>query len=145
MPLTSATLRAAIRPLFEPGTMPSSDVIGAWCRAYASYANGAIAGAVKLAAPLVPPSGDGSFFNSLDSAFRTMWMSAVWVGPGVTAATTVVPPLQPVLLALSPTLTVSFDREQAATLIAEALHTYTLSITVTITPASGTPVIATLT
>lgn len=145
MPLTSAALRQAIRPLFDQASMPSSDAVGAWCRVYAPYVRDVIAGPVTLSAPLTPGSGSGTFFDALDAALRTMWTSAAWVGPGVTAVTTLVPPLQPLLLALSPTLLASFDPEQAASLIAEALHTYTLSIVVTVTPASGTPFIANLT
>ncbi len=138
--LVKAELRQAMRPLFEPGTMPSDDPVGDWVKAYAVYAQKAIAGPVALSAPLVPSTAGGQFIVGFDAALRKMWMSAVWVGPGVTALTSVVPPVQPFILALAPTLITSFDREQAATLIAEALHTYTLSIVVSVVPASGTPV-----
>jgi hypothetical protein len=143
--LSRASLRQGIRSLFEPGTMPSDDVAGPWCSAYASYAVGALAGPVTLVGSLVPVSGKGPFFDILDSSFRAMWMSAVWAGPGVTAITTVVPPLQPSLQALIPQLMTSFDRELGPSLIAEAIHTYTLSIIVTVTPATGTPFTVTLT
>lgn len=125
--------------------MPGSNAVDAWVTAYARYAKDATAGVVALASPLSSAGGSGPmFFDRLDSALRSLWMSAVWAGPGVTALTTVVPPLQPFLAVASATLSTSLDRELAATLIAEALHTYTLSVVVTITPASGTPVIATL-
>lgn len=142
--LTSAGLRAAIRPLFDPPTMPAADPLGGWMKAYASYAQDAIAGPVVLASPLVT-QGTGLFtFDILDAALRAMWTAAAWIGPGVTAATTLVPPLSPLLLALTPTLVASYDPELAPTLIAEALHTYTLSVVVTVTPASGTPFPATI-
>ncbi len=140
MPLSVQTLKQSLRPLFQPDTMPSKDVIGAWCKAYAPYASVATAGVVALPAGLVPSTASGEFFSALDTAFRTMWMSAAWVGPGVTAVTSVVPPLQPFLAALAPTLLTSYNREQGLSLIAEAIHTYTLSIVVAVTPPSGTPV-----
>ena len=144
MPLRSADLRQALRPLFDPSSMPSEDAIRAWCEAYASYAGKAIAGPVTLPTGIqyIPTSGE--FFTALDSAFRAMWTAAKWIGPGVTAVTAVVPPLQPYFAALSPAIMSSYDPEVAPSLIAEALHTYTLSITVTVTPATGTPFIVTL-
>jgi hypothetical protein len=112
-------------------------------QAYVSYAQSAIAGPVTLAS--LQPSASGPFsYDALDEALRTMWTAAVWVGPGVTAVTTIVPPVQPYLLAIAPPLLVSFDVEQAPTLIAEALHTYTLNVVVTVTPATGTPFAATV-
>ncbi len=138
--LLKGDLRQAMRHLFEPGTMPSDDPVRDWCTAYALYGQKALAGVAALSSPLVPGSAGGEFLDALDSAMRKMWMSAVWVGPGVTAATSVVPPLQPFLIALAPSLITSYDRELAPTLIAEALHTYTLSIVVSVVPASGTPV-----
>lgn len=146
MPLAASDLRREIRSLFDPSGMPSSGAVEAWVRSYSRYAQSAAAGgAVTLGSPLsaVIPNGS-SFFDQLDSALRSLWTSAVWVGPGVTAVTTAVLPLQPFITPVSSALNVSFDRELAATLIAEALHTYTLSVVVTITPASGTPVIATV-
>jgi hypothetical protein len=146
VPLAAPLIKRAIAPLFTKDGMPSEDPIGKWCTAYADAVKTVLAGPVKLAAGLVPQHGGGDgFFGKLDAAFRTMWMSAVWVGPGVTAVTTVVPPLQPFLLALTPALITSFDRDIAPSLIAEALHTYTLSITVTVTPPTGTPFIVPLT
>lgn len=144
MPLTSAALRGAISSLFEQGTMPYDDAIFSWIKAYSSYTDGVIAGPVLLATPLVP-SAHGEFsFDALDAALRSLWMSAVWVGPGVVAVTSLVPPVQPFLAALTTTLNASFDRDLAPTLLSEALHTYTLSIAVTVTPATGTPFIVTL-
>lgn len=123
--------------------MPGTDPLGAWMTAYVTYAQAAVAGPVTLAAPLTTVSGPFTY-DVLDSALRTMWTAAVWVGPGVSAVTTAVPPVQPFLQALAPSLLSSFDVELAPTLIAEALHTYTLSIVVTVTPATGTPFVATV-
>jgi hypothetical protein len=53
--------------------------------------------------------------------------------------------LLPFMAAPSATLISSSDPQLAPSLIADALHTYTLSITVTLVPASGTPVIVPLT
>ncbi len=140
--LIKSELRQALRPLFEPGTMPSADTVGAWCRAYATYAQKAMAmaGAVVLAAPLVPSSAPGQFYTALDIALRNMWMTAIWVGPGVAAVTAIVPSVIPFLTALAPALGSTFDRELAPTLIAEALHTYTLSIIVSVIPPTGSPI-----
>lgn len=138
--LSKQALRDAIRPLFQIDTMPTDDPVGDWCRAYSSYAQSATAGVAALAAPLVAGSASGQFSTALDASIRAMWMSAVWVGPAITAVTSVVPPLMPFLLAVAPTLNVSYDRELGPTLIADALHTYTLSIIVSVVPASGTPV-----
>lgn len=138
--LIKSELRQALRPLFEPGTMPSANPVGDWCKAYATYAQKAMAGVVALAAPLVPSSAPGQFHAAFDAALRKMWMTAVWVGPGVTAVTAVVPPVIPFLVALAPALNSTFDRELAPTLIAEALHTYTLSIVVSVIPPTGSPV-----
>lgn len=142
--LDAGNLRAALRPLFDPASMPSANALGVWVRSYAEYAKTAIAGPVALAAPLSSPASGPFTFAALDSALQTMWMAAIWVGPGVTAVTTAVPPLTPLLVALAPSLIVSYDTELAPTLIAEALHTYTLSVVVTVTPATGSPFPATL-
>ncbi len=138
--LSKQALEDAIRPLFQPDTMPKDDAVGHWVRAYASYAQAAVAGVAALAAPLSAQSAAGPFPAAFDAALRTMWMSAAWVGPGVTATTSVVPPVLPFFAAAIPVLMATYDRAQAPTLIAEALHTYTLSITVSVVPASGTPV-----
>lgn len=141
MALDSDGLRNYLHPLFQPESMPTSDAVGDWCRAYVKYAQNAVAGAVKLASPLLPaPGSGGTFYDALDAAFRSMWTATAWVGPGATGVVTVVPPLQPFLLAPASILIVSPDRDLALSSIAVALHTYTLSIVVTVTPASGTPV-----
>lgn len=128
--------------------MPRGDLRGcvlAWTTAYVTYAAGAIAGGL-LPAAIVPVGADGpDFFTALDSALRQMWMAVAWASPGLTGVTTVVPPLQPLLAAPSATLFASSDPQLAPTLIADALHTYTLSIVVTVTPATGTPYPAPLT
>lgn len=143
MPLAAATLRQAMRSLFDSNTMPTGDPLGDWMRAYVSYAQSGIAGPVALAQDLVVGSGPFTL-DVLDAALRTMWTAAVWAGPGVTAVTSLVPPVQPLLLAIAPTLNASYDVELAPTLIAEALHTYTLSVVVTVTPATGAPFPATV-
>lgn len=137
--LSKSTLEQSLRPLFDPPTMPREDVVGAWCRAIIPYAQAAIAGPVALVAPLSPVSLNGDFLSSLDVALRTMWTSAVWAGPAVTAVTTLVPPVAPFVMASAPVLIVNSDPELGRKLIAEAIHTYTLSIVVTVTPATGTP------
>jgi hypothetical protein len=138
--LSKERLRSALDPLFRGSTMPTDNAVGDWCRAYAEYAGDATAGVAVLAAPLESFGVPGPFLDALDQALRTMWMSAVWTGIGVTAATSLVPPVQPFISAVSPALLSSYDPDFGLTLIAEALHTYTLSITVSVVPASGTPV-----
>lgn len=138
--LLKADLKQVMKPLFDPRSMPSDDPVGDWCKAYAIYAQKAMAGAVALSAPLVPSSVAGQFYVALDAALRKMWMTAIWIGPGVTAVTAVVPPVMPFLMALAPALISTFDPELAPSLIAEALHTYTLSIIVSVIPPTGAPV-----
>lgn len=141
MALDQGLLEDSLRPLFQPETMPTSDPVGDWSRAYVKYAQSAVAGAVVMTAPLVPsPDPGGTFYDALDAAFRSMWTATVWAGPGATGVVATVPPLQPFLSALAPSLILSPDRDLALSSIAVALHTYTLSIVVTVTPASGTPV-----
>ena len=140
MPLDQGQLRDSLKPLFQPGSMPTADAVGAWARAYIPYASQAIAGALKLVTPLSPVPGAGAdFFEAIDQSFRAMWMATGWAGPAVVGAVTIVPPLGPYLKAYSAILLTSFDRELALSSIAVALHTYTLSIIVTATPATGTP------
>lgn len=146
MPLSPDKLRNSLKPLFQPGSMPSADAVGDWLRAYIPYANDAVAGALKLTAPLSPAPGAGAtFYDALDAALRVMWMTSAWVGPAATGVIAAVPPVQPFIQVLSATLITSFDRDLALSSIAVALHTYTLSIVVTVTPAMGTPFPAPLT
>lgn len=139
MPLSAADLRRIMKPLFEPQTMDTSDPLGAWVRAYSKYASRGVAGPVALATPLTSALSGPFTISTFSTAVTQMWTNAAWTGPGVTAVTTLIPPLDPILLSLAPTLVASYDPELAPTLIAEALHTYTLSVVVTVTPATGTP------
>jgi hypothetical protein len=136
-------LKDAISPLFRPKTMPTGGVPQAvrdWLAAYVRYGQDAVAGGTAPAALLAPiPGPDGRFADSLDSALRTMWTAVTWVGPGLTGTTLLVPPLAPILEGVAAVLIKSRDPEQALSLITNALHTYTLSITVTVVPPSGTP------
>jgi hypothetical protein len=135
-------LRDSLDHLFRPKTMPKGPVPQAvldWLTAYAKYGNDAVAGGT-LPSPLVPiPGPGGKFFDSLDSALRSMWSAVAWTGPTGTGVTLLVPPLGPSLNAVSGVLLKSRDSEQALSLITDALHTYTLSITVVVTPPTGTP------
>lgn len=146
MPLSPQRLRAALSPLFQDGTMPQAgpDAVARWGRAYATYAQDALAGGT-LPGPLVPQPVSGEFLQALDASLRAMWMAAVWTGPGLAGTTAVVPALVPYLLSHAGQLNRSFDRELALSLITEAVHTYTLSITVSVVPPSGTPSIVPLT
>lgn len=148
MTLDPRKLRDSISPLFKPQTMPQGEVPQAvfdWLTAYAKYGNDAVAGGT-LPTPLVPIAGpNGRFFDSLDTALRGMWTTVSWSGPSGTGVTLLVPPLGPLLQSVSAVLIKSRDPEQALSLITDALHTYTLSITVTVTPPTGTPVTVPLT
>lgn len=137
--LIAGTLRSTMRPIFEPATMPADDPVRSWCTAYATYAQTAFAGTLLLAGPLTVVSSGGPFYDALDTSLRTMWMSARWIGPGLTGMTSIVPSVKPFLAAVAPSLLASYDRELAPTLIAEALHTYTLSIIVSVVPPVGSP------
>lgn len=142
--LSPLRLRDALRPLYTPGTMPADDPVLEWVEAYARYANDALAGPTKLASPLITQGTAGDFLTALDMALRTAWMKAAWVGPGLVGVTTLVPPIGPFLLQNAPALLSSYDREAALAAIAQSIHTYTLSITVTVTTASGVSTVVTL-
>jgi hypothetical protein len=124
--------------------MPTFDPLGDWIRAYSQYASVGVAGPAVLAVPLTSAAVGQFTIQGFSRALMEMWTAAVWVGPGVTAVTSVVPPFEPLLIALTPTLNVSYDPELAPTLIAKALHTYTLSVVVTVTPATGIPFLTTV-
>jgi hypothetical protein len=135
--LSPLRLRDSIRPFYDPKTMPTGDVVLAWVRAYVVYANDALAGATKLAVPLVPQGASGNFPVAIDMALRSTWLAASWVGPGLTGKTTLVPPFVPFLLQHASTLIANRDAEAALAAIAQSIHTYTLSITVTVVTAAG--------
>lgn len=148
MTLDRSLLQRSISHLFESSTMPKGATPSAvmeWASAYSSYANAAIAGGT-MHTPLIPVPGPNSlFFDSMDSSFRSMWMTTVWTGPSLVGTTLFVPSLSSVLRATSDRLVGSRDPRLALTLITEALHTYTLGITVTVVPPSGTPATVPLT
>lgn len=139
MTLDPQVLRTALAPLFDPSGMPTGDPVAAWTQAYVKYAAAAIAGGT---APTTLEAGTATgpdFFTALDLALRTMWTAVAWVGPGLTGTTLLVPPLQPLIVPSAPAIIASSDPQVALSLIVAGLHTYTLSITVTVVPASGTP------
>ena len=70
-----------------------------------------------------------------------MWMSAVWVGPGIVGTTLLVPPIAPIILANSSVLITSFDKERSLDLMSAALHVYTLTVTVTLSSLAGASVV----
>lgn len=146
MSLDPEMLKRGLRPLFQPASMPVSaaDAIIRWCLAYIPYAQAAVAGGVVPVA-LSPVPASGPFYQALDDSFRLMWLATPWVGPPLTGVTAFVPPLVPFLEARRTALMQLRDPEQALSLIADALHTYTLSITVSVVPPTGTPTIAPLT
>lgn len=147
MSLTKSVLRDSLRPFFDPKTMPTGGVANAvrqWVAAYAVYGQSAIAGGA-IPSPLVPVGAAGRFSDAFDQALRNMWMGVAWTGPALVGVTLLVPPLTPILESVGTVLLKSRDPGQALSLITDALHTYTLSITVTVTPATGTPVVVPLT
>lgn len=126
--------------------MPKSalEAIDSWAKAYASYAQSAIAGGT-LPAALAPAAVPGKFFDALDQTLKAMWMATAWAGPGLTGTTAVVPPLSPALEAVGKSQLNNRDPEKALSAIADALHTYTLGITVTVVTAAGVASVAPLT
>lgn len=135
--LSPDQLSESLRPLFTPGTMPVGSPIDVWARAYVGYAQDATAGPALLTSPLVLPPASGDFLSGLDEVLRGTWMSAIWAGPGVTGVTSIVPGLAPFFMESSGILVGSLDRELALTAIVKSIHTYTLSITVVLTSATG--------
>lgn len=142
--LSLSRLKTALLPLYVPATMPKSDAIGAWARAYATYASDVVAGPTKPASPPVPPPASGDFLTGLDGVIRSMWMTVAWVGPGVTGVTALVPDIRPVLLVNSTRMAERLDQQAALDAIAQSIHTYTLSITVTVTTAAGVTSVVTI-
>lgn len=137
-------LKASMRHLFTAGSMPAGDAVGAWIRSYTPYAQAALAGGTVPTAPLVAPPASGDFLTALDGALRGMWMSVAWAGPGLIGKTAVVPPVQPFITANFGELLGSRDPERALAAIAQSIHTYTLSITVTVVTATGAATVVTL-
>jgi hypothetical protein len=144
--VSADVLKSALRPLFSPSGMPKSalEALDLWAKAYASYAQSAIAGGT-FPAPLVPSAVSGPFFDALDQALRVMWMATAWAGPGLGGTTAVVPPLSLVLIAVGAGQLRNRDPEKALSAIVDALHTYTLGITVTVVTAAGAASVAPIT
>jgi hypothetical protein len=139
--LSAGALRAAVGGFFSPAGMPRVAAVSKWAAAYASYAQSAVAGGTTLTGPLSPAAVEtGDFFADLDSTLRAMWMSATWVGPGLTGTTASVPSLSAALRSNGSRLVRSSDPGLALQLTTDALHTYTLSIIVTVvSPAGSSP------
>jgi hypothetical protein len=118
--------------------MPNSalEAIDSWAKAYASYAQSAIAGGTVPIA-LAPVAVQGPFFEALDQTLKAMWMASAWIGPGLTGVVSAVPVLSPVLRVVGTSQLKNRDPEAALSEIADALHTYTLGVAVTITTAAG--------
>lgn len=146
MTVSADVLKSGIRPFFSPGGMPKSalEAIKSWSQAYAAYAQSALAGGVVPAA-LAPVPVPGKFFDALDQTLKAMWMAAAWAGPALVGVTAVVPPLAPVLQAVGTSQLKNRDPEKALSAIADALHTYTLGIMVTVTTAAGVSSVAPVT
>lgn len=148
MPLDPGALKAALAPLFNPQTMPTGpipSVVQAWTTAYIKYASAATAGGTVPTTSLQPQSTPGpDFYTALDAGLRLLWMPVPWAGTPGTGVTLLVPPLLPLILPTTAVILQSDDPQVAISLIAAALHTYTLSITVTLTPPSGTPAVVPL-
>jgi hypothetical protein len=117
-------------------TGDSAEVTRRWAVAYSSYARLATAGGTV---PTVPsPLGvPGSFFEALQASLLAMWTVTPWLGPGLVGTTTLVPPLAPLLQTAGKALIKSRDPQQALSSIANALHTYTLGIAVTVVTPAG--------
>ena len=146
MSVSSDALKSAIRPLFKPSSMPKSALIAvdSWAKAYASYAQAAIAGGT-IPATLAPVAVPGPFFEALEQTLMAMWLATAWAGPGLVGVTLFVPPLAVVLRNVGAGLLGNRDPEKALSAIADALHTYTLAVTVTVTTAVGATSVAPVT
>lgn len=144
--LSRDVLKQGLSPLFDSRTMPRGgvpDAISFFLRGYVPYAQQATA-LGTLPSPLIAEPQDGDYLTALDSSLRAMWMAVAWAGPGLVGTTAVVPPIQPFLTAIAPVIIGVTDADRSLSLIVEAVHTYTLSITVAVTPPSGTPAIVPL-
>lgn len=146
MTVSLEALKSGIRPFFRAGSMPKSagDAVRLWAQAYCGYAQAAVAGGV-IPATLSPVPAAGKFFDALEQTLTAMWMSVAWVGPGLVGKTTTVPPLVSELQRVGRDQVKSRDPDKALSAIADALHTYTLGIAVTITAPSGASSVAPLT
>ena len=133
MTLDPRKLSDQLAPFYRAPTMPKTDAAGQWARAIAVYSQDATAGPLALASPLVVPITSGDYLSSLDGALRGMWQEAVWLAPGFTGVTLLVPPLGPFLLSLQPQLIRERDPRVALQAVVQSIHTYTMAITVTVT------------
>jgi len=116
----------------------SAEAVRLWAQAYASYAKSAVAGGTVPTA-LAPIPTAGPFFDALDQTLRAMWTAVAWAGPGLAGTTTLVPLLSPALRAVGQSQLRNTDPERALSAIADALHTYTLGIAVTVVTPAGVP------
>lgn len=125
--------------------MPSTAAaaVDLWSKAYVSYAQSAIAGGT-VPAGLVPVPIPGPFFAAFGGTLSAMWLAVRWAGPGLVGQTALVPDLASQLAALGTGLLGSRDPERALSAISDALHTYTLGVTVTVVTAAGVSSAATL-
>ena len=148
MTLDRSLLRDSISGFFAASGMPTggvSDAAHQWALAYVRYAKTAIAGGTSPVSLSPSPGQSTRFSDCLDSELRVMWNAAAWIGPSLTGKTLFVPSLSAALESTGKRLNMSRDPGLALSLITDVLHTYTLSITVTVTPPTGSPVIAPLT
>lgn len=135
--LSKELLRSSLADMFDPASMPREDAVGQWVNRYLPYARMANAGPALVVqiSPIVIQTLD--FFSSLDASLSATWQTCIWAGLGVTGVTSVVPPLSPSLLSIGSSLIASQDPGLGLQLITEAIHTYTLSIVVTVLSAAG--------
>lgn len=138
MTLPVEALKSALKPLFDSATMPKSalDAIKSWANAYASYAQSAVAGGT-IPATLAPIPVAGGFFEALEQTLKAMWTATAWLGPGLTGTTTVIPPLAASLGDVGKEQVKNREPQKALSAIADALHTYTLGIKVTVVTPAG--------
>jgi hypothetical protein len=126
----------------------AADAARRWLAAYIDYARAAVAGPVAVSftsdaaalASSVPP---GSFFAGLDSAASRLWTGAVWAGPGFTGASAPTTPLSELIAAASRAVAGSHDPDFALGRFTDALHSYTLAVSVVVTSAAGATSLAT--
>lgn len=154
MPLDLEGLQASIMSIVDPLSGPETtrEAARSWSRAYHKYASEGLATTLVPTASHLTIEGainsSDDFLVGLAAGIEAYWLSTVWASPGFTGVSVLVPGALLValrgvgLLNMSP----STDARAAASRLASAMHTYTKTVSVTVTNVTtGVTAIATVT
>lgn len=143
MGLARGLLEGLLSPIVTPGTMPTSQALAAdaWASAYHAYSGLAVAAPVFPAFPssdvIAAQAGSGDFFDGFSHGLVAYWASTVWTGPGFVGKTVGMGPVTDLLLSLSLVSVRKISPAEVAQRLSEALHTYTMGLSVLVTSVTS--------